>query len=625
MVSRILLSFLFVLAATSVANAQPGPVPVIERIEPTSGPPGTTVEIIGRRIHPHSQILLGSQALEVLRRLPNRWTVRIPADARSGNLVVQTRWGSYRGPYFRVTTARTAPVVERIVPTEGPPGTEVTIHGQHFSPRLMDNTVTLSGRPVVVRSATSTTLDVIVPTGASSGPFVVRVDQAGEVSTPTFTVTAGTAIASFTPRIGPPGTQVTLTGTGFSASRHHNRVFINNLRARVDRASPTELVVTLPANAATGPIVVDVRGAGRAQTDQPFTVQQLPVITSVTPAEGPPSAQVTIVGRHFGSDPRHVVVTLAGRPVVLRAVTGRRIIVEIPAGATSGKLAVTVNGLGPVEHTTDFRVLMPVSIAGFEPQSGPVGSVVTIRGQGFSAHGPSNQVTIGHARAQVLDASPTELRVRVPSTPSGPITVSVRNSGSDRTSSPFVVTQPPFISTFAPHSGPPGTVVTIRGRNFGTSAALVTVTLDGRPMQVRTVADDRITAAVPAGATSGMITVNVRLQGGAATSAMFTVTGAPPPPPPQPPPPPPSDGTVRVISVAAECNRGGCHAVLRGTGFSTRVRQNRVFWGTRPVRVDGATPTELRITLPVGSGANPFRVDVRGGGEAHSQPFTIVR
>ena len=618
MVSRILLSFVLALSTATVASAQP--VPVIERIEPTSGPPGTTVEIIGRRIHPHSRVLLGTQELEVLRRLPNRWSVRIPADAQSGNIVVQTRWGSYRGPYFRVTVARPAPVVERIVPTEGPPGTEVTIHGQHFSPRPMDNTVTMSGRPVVVRNATPTTLDVIVPTGASSGPFVVRVAQAGEVSTPTFTVTAGTAITSFTPQIGPPGTQVTLRGTGFSPNRRHNRVFINNLRARVERASPTELVIVVPPSAATGPIVVDVRGAGRAQTDQPFTVQQLPVIRAVTPAEGPPGVQVTISGEHFGSDPRRVVVTLAGRPVVLRAVTQRRIIVEIPPGATTGKLAVTVNGLGPIEHGTDFRVLSPVRIASFDPRSGPIGSIVTIRGQGFSAHGPSNEVTIGNARTQVLNASPTELRVRVPSTPSGPITVSVRNSGSDRTSSPFVVTQPPFISTFSPHSGPPGTVVTIRGRNFGTSPALVTVTLNGRPMQVQTVSDDRITAVVPTGATSGMIAVNVRLQGGAATSAMFTVTTAPPPEPP-----PPSDGVVRVTAVTAQCNRGGCHAVLRGTGFSTRVRQNRVFWGTRPVRVDGATPTELRITLPVGSGTNPFRVDVRGAGEAQSQPFTIVR
>src|SRR5690606_25616911 len=117
-------------------------------------------------------------------------------------------------------------------------------------------------------------------------------------------------------------------------------------------------------------------------------------------------------------------------PVVLRSVSPRRIQVEVPAGAATGKLAVTVNGLGPVESSTDFRVLAPVAIAGFTPRSGPAETVVTITGQGFSATTADNTVTIGNARAQVLSASETELRVRVPSTSSGTIQVTVAGSGS---------------------------------------------------------------------------------------------------------------------------------------------------------------------------------------------------
>ena len=619
MTRTILLSLAFLLFVPGFALAQPRPV--IERIEPTSGPPGVTVQIIGRRIHPHSHILLGETELEVLGRLPNRWTVRIPATAQSGNIVVRTRWGNYPGPYFRVTTARPAPVVERIVPTQGPPGTEVTIHGQHFSPRLSDNTVSLSGRPVVVRSATPTTLDVIVPTGASTAPFVVRVDQAGEVSTPAFTVTAGTQITSFTPTIGPPGTQVTLTGTGFSNVKRDNRVFINNVRVRVDTATETRLVVTLPPRAATGPIMVDVRGAGRTQTEQPFRIQHGPQISAIAPAEGPPGASVTITGNNFGADPRHVRVTLSGRPVVLRAITQRRLIVEIPPGSTTGKLAVTVNGLGPAESPTDFRVLSPVSIRDFSPRSGPIGTTVTITGQGFSATPAANQVTIGTARAQVLSATEAQLTVRVPSTASGPIQVTVQNSGTDRTSIPFMVTQPPFVAGFDPAFGTAGTVVTIRGRNFGTNQNLVRVTLNGRDMGIRTLSGDRITAVVPEGATSGLIAVTVRLQGGGTTSQPFEVRANTPPPPP----PPPGTGGVQVTSVQATCTRPGCHAILRGTGFSTRSSQNRVFWGTRPVRVEGSTATEIRIALPVGPGTQRFKVDVRGGGQAESHPFTITR
>ncbi len=617
MVSKILVVALGALTLLAPGPALGQPRPVIERIEPTSGPPGTQVEIIGRRIHPHSRILLGSAELSVLRRLPNRWTARIPDGAASGNLVVETRWGSYRGPYFRVTAARPAPVAERIVPEQGPPGTEVTIHGQSFSPRPGDNAVTLSGRPVVVRSATPTTLDVIVPTGAGSGPFVVRVEQAGETRTGTFTVTAGTAITDFQPRLGPPGTHVTLTGTGFSRTRSHNRVFLNNLPVRVERARETELVVTLPARAATGHILVDVRGSGRAQTPEPFRIQYPPTVARFAPSAGPPGSAVVIEGNHFGTDPRDVRVTLAGRPVVLRSVSPRRIQVEVPAGAATGKLAVTVSGLGPAESSGDFRVLAPVAIAGFTPRSGPAEAVVTITGQGFSATLADNTVTIGNARAQVLSASETELRVRVPSTSSGTIQVTVAGSGSARTSVPFLVTEPPFVAGFAPAAGPPGTDITIRGRNFGTNQALVRVTLNGRPLAIRSLADDRIVATVPDGATTGRIGVSVRLQGSGSASADFQVTAAGAPEPPA--------AGLAVTDIEAECTRPGCHAVLRGRGFSTRVRFNRVFFGTRPVRVEGATATELRIALPAAPGTHPFRVDVRNGGEAQSAPFTITR
>lgn len=596
-----------------VALAQPRPV--IERIEPTSGPPGTVVEIIGRQIHPHSRILLGEHVMPVLRRLPNRWTVRVPGGARSASLVVEINRRTYRGPYFRVTEARPAPVVAGIAPAQGPPGTEVTISGQNFSPRLADNGVTLAGRPVVVRSATPTALEVVVPSGATSGPFVVSVAQAGEARSGDFTVTAGTAITDFQPRVGPPRTRVTLTGTGFSANRQHNRVYINNLRARVDRASETELVVTLPQRASSGPILVDVRGAGRAQTSDPFVVQHTPAVSRVSPTSGPPGTLVTLEGNNFGNDPRRVRVTLSGRPVVLRSVSARRIQAQIPAGATTGKLAVTVNGLGPAESPEDFRVLAPVAIRDFSPRNGPVGTVVSIRGAGFSTTDAENVVTIGSTRAPMLSSSETELRVRVPSTASGPIAVDVRGSGSDRTSVPFLVTQPPVLSGFSPGAGAPGSEVTIRGRDFGTNASLVRVTLGGREMTVRSVTDEQLVAVVPEQASTGRITVTVRMQGSATSEAQFRVGPAAPEP----------SGSVDVTAVQAQCTRPGCNAVLQGRGFSPRVRFNRVFFGGRPVRVEAATPTELRITLPARRGTHTFRVDVRGSGEAESAPFTVTR
>lgn len=614
------LSVLFLLAAAlavpAVSSAQSRPV--IERIEPTSGPPGTQVQIIGRNFQANADVLIGETEMPVVRRLPGRWTVRVPGGASSGPVqIVNPDGRRFRGPYFRVTAARPDPVISDIDPDQGAPGTEVTISGENFSPRLADNRVTLSQRPVVVRSATPTSLEVIVPSGASTGPFHVEVEQAGAADSEPFTVLEATAITEFQPRIGPPGTQVTITGTGFSADRRDNRVYLNNARAQVDQASPTQLVVTLPRRAASGKILVDVRGAGRAETSEEFRIQYPPQIRRFRPEAAPPGHTVRIDGSHFGEDPRHVRVTLAGRPVVLREVSPRRIEVEIPSGARTGKLAVTVNGLGPAESDGELTVLEPVAIRDFTPRSGPAGTVVTIRGQGFSEETDHDTVLIGNARAQVVAASTGELRIRVPSASSGPITVRVDGSGEDSSSRPFVVTHPPLLASFSPAEGGPGTEVTIRGRSFGDNANLLRVTLSGRPMEVESVSDQQIVAKVPEGARTGRIAVTVRLQGTSTADEDFEVAGTTAEQPDEQRP------ELTVTGVSARCHRPGCHAVIEGTGFGAHQADNRVFFGGRPVRVEMSSATRIRVALPQISATHPFRVEIADVGAAQSGPFTI--
>ncbi|UII35053.1 DUF3500 domain-containing protein [Fulvivirga ulvae] len=79
------------------------------------------------------------------------------------------------------------------------------------------------------------------------------------------------------------------------------------------------------------------------------------------------------------------------------------------------------------------------------------------------------------------------------------------------------------ISGFSPTSGAVGTVVTITGTNFSSTASDNTVSFNGTAAQVDAAASTQLTVAVPAGATTGTITVTVN--GEAATSDDdFTVT-----------------------------------------------------------------------------------------------------
>src|SRR5687768_10587681 len=94
-ISGLFVAAVFAIVAPAAAQPQQAqPTPVFERIEPTSGPVGTEVQIIGRQFHPLGKMYLGTTALETVRQLPNRWTVRIPAGAATGRVTFKMPWGT---------------------------------------------------------------------------------------------------------------------------------------------------------------------------------------------------------------------------------------------------------------------------------------------------------------------------------------------------------------------------------------------------------------------------------------------------------------------------------------------------------------------------------------------------
>lgn len=504
------------------------PLPVVQRLEPTSGPPGTEVILVGRHFDDAQTVWLGESQLEIVSRLPSRWTVRVPAGAPSGAIEIRTARGNVTGPRFRVSEAPPAPVIAGFAPANAAPGTEVVIRGENFSPRLTENQVHLGTLPVVVRNATPTELTVIVPQGAQAAPFRVQVTGAGEAtSAESFGVGTGTTIASFEPVMGPPGTRVTIRGTGFSRRAAQNRVYLGEQRARVRRATETELEVELPRAPTTtsGRFLVDVQRGGRAHSATEFAIRFPPTIASFDPASGAPGTRVTLTGQHFGTDVRQVRATMGETVLTVRDLADDRLVVEIPAGAASGPVEVTVAGLGPARTRGEVAVLEQVAVEGFAPRSGGPGTVVTITGRGFSPQAANNTVRLSGTAAEVVRATATSLEVRIPSgAGSGPLIVAVANAGESRTPAPFVITRAPTIAGFEPASGPPGTAVMIRGTNFGTRQGLIDVRIGDRQAQVRRATDTELEVVVPPGATTAPLRVTVRLQGSATTPQPFTVT-----------------------------------------------------------------------------------------------------
>lgn len=158
-----------------------------------------------------------------------------------------------------------------------------------------------------------------------------------------------------------------------------------------------------------------------------------------------------------------------------------------------------------------------VSIIEFTPDKGPVGTAVTIFGTGFSLTPAQNSVSFNGVAATVTAASGTQLTAVVPAgAATGPITVTTPN-GTAVSANNFEVLQSLAITGFTPTIGTPGTAVQITGTDFDPVAANNQVKFNITSAIASAATATSINTTVPAGATSGHITVTTT--GGTAVSS----------------------------------------------------------------------------------------------------------
>jgi YD repeat-containing protein len=186
-------------------------------------------------------------------------------------------------------------------------------------------------------------------------------DAAGNI-TQIVRIPAGTlAITSFTPKSGPVGTAVTIYGSGFSTTLANNAVQFNGTSATVTTATANQIVATVPAGAATGPIAVTV-GTQTATSAESFAVTSgsggAPTITGFTPGGGGPGTAVTIAGTNFDPVLTNNVVRFNDTQAALSSATPTEILATVPNYAGSGPISVrTPHGIG--QSSNDFIVPPP--------------------------------------------------------------------------------------------------------------------------------------------------------------------------------------------------------------------------------------------------------------------------
>ncbi|PYU10259.1 MAG: hypothetical protein DMG37_20930, partial [Acidobacteria bacterium] len=411
------------------------------------------------------------------------------------------------------------------------------------------------------------------------------------------------SITSLSQTTGAAGLSVTITGSNFGGTQGTSTVTFNSTIATVSNWSATSIIVTVPAGATTGPVLVTVNGV--QSNGVTFNVVPAPNISGINPASGPSGASVTISGANFGSSQGSSTVTFNGLNAgAATSWSASSIVILVPNGATTGTVVATV--FGTPSNGVSFTVTTAgPSISGLTLTQGPIGATFTVQGANFGSTQGSSTVTLNGAAMSAANWTATSFDVTVPpGATSGLVVLTV--GGVQSNGANFTVTPPPAITNIAPTSGPIGTNVVITGTNFGPTVGTIQsfVTFNGVQTRASNWSDTSITAPVPTGATTGSVIVTV---GGIQSNGVtFTVT------------PPPS-----ITSLTPNFGPTGTSVTIAGANFGATQGTSTVAFNNTP-----ATPTSwsaTSIVVPVPAGATSGNVVVKESGvQSNGVNFTVT-
>lgn len=380
--------------------------PVLSGLAPSSGPPNTAVTLLGSAFGSRTGLVRFTQHGVAHRAPIDQWsagaiTVLVPGTLAPGaaQVTVATNAGAASNAATFTVTAPSvpAPALSTIQPTQGLPGTTVTLTGSAFGSGTGQVWFTQGGRSrsASVQHWTSTQIVATVPAALNPGAADVTVATATQRSNAVaFTVTqaAVPTLTAITPAKGPVGTTLTLTGASFGAATGAVRFASAHSVYVVTPAawSNTSAQAVVPAALNPGLVQVAVINASGAQSgSRPFTVTAAPpTLTAITPTQGTDGASVTLTGAGFGNT--GTVSFTEGAHAFTAPVTqwsASQITAAVPATIPAGTAQVAVTPVGnQATASKAFTVLpTPPVIGSIAPTSGPVGSTAGLSGAHFGA------------------------------------------------------------------------------------------------------------------------------------------------------------------------------------------------------------------------------------------------
>jgi hypothetical protein len=220
-----------------------------------------------------------------------------------------------------------------------------------------------------------------------------------------------------------------------------------------------------------------------------------PIITRITPNDGRAGTIVTIEGVNFGNTPGTVMFPgghEAHFPAQCTASgvggwTENQVVVEVPAGATSGPVTLTNHISGLADSTSDetgprlsdftVNTVLHPGLCAVDPGHGDIGQAIRVSGAGLGSS-PDRVLFNDSAVTTFREWSDTGIGLNVPVQTPGQATIQAQIAGDVSNPVGFSIderttAQAPVIQSLSPAHGPIGEYITIHGQHFGDRAGLV--------------------------------------------------------------------------------------------------------------------------------------------------------
>ena len=482
------------------------------------------------------------------------------------NLTIEQTWDS------RISVILPTPVpnITSLSPATGPVGSPVTVNGTNFGATQNLSTVTFNGVAATPTSWSNTAIGLTVPAGATTGPVVVTVNGIASNGV-TFTTTSGSIAGT-----------VTRAGDGVPISG----ALVEALQSGIVKGSTNTLGDGTYSIANLAPGTYDIRGSA-AQYATQISSGVVVVAGSATTANLALSPPGTILGHVTRSDG---ITPIVG--AIVKVFQGANVVAKV---TTDGSGDYAANSVAPGTYTVQ------ASASGFDTSVSPNATVTA-----------NNNTTVNFSLTTAANNNPVKYvyddlgRLAAVIDPAGDTARytydSVGNLLSISRQSSTLVS----IIDFTPKIGLAGTVVTIYGTGFSTTPSSNTVTFNGTVAVVSSSTETQIVTTVPAGATTGLISVTTSAGSDSSDTAFVIGTNGP-----------------TITSFSPSVGVAGTGVTITGQNFESVPHANRARFNGTLATITASTATSISTSVPTGATSGRISVTTPAGQGVSANDFFV--